>query len=882
MDMPSAKGSRLSNGKRFIQTAISLAMVWCPIGSFHAEALCQDIFQTNPLPTPKSPSAAKHISPKQLFLENSSNRGTLERLPSPKTATATQSFPLPAPPQRPRSNPPVTVLIAQEFRGANSEEDDDLLAPSPKNSIPSTLGKGSQRSPQQISPSTNDDEVFQLAPPTGDVQSRPNRQQAARMRSPAAPLPPPHEGNWKQGSVFTPTQTNDSIRSPSDLQRNFTEDFYLAPPNEKMLPEANNGLLSRPASKPVTPMQQNAFGIDASEFESWKTEKERARAGIDEPSRSVGGEMGPSPSKPSSVVAPDIPQGAFEIDKDPTQRHFTEAMPWHPHGDVFTGTKFGSLYAQPSPSLRNNSNYGMNHESLRLKGFSPSHTIGWDPNPVAENRPTIAPVTTLPDRLESRHWQFQQNRELPFNSSTSPEMDRCIRQVPYQPSDFAPNPQQPQPLDACREIQTYYGKSLVETQRPWVEWWRPFYTGGMYEPGIPVFSDVNLLTPSFLVYGDYRTGVGIHQTNGKDIRNWAHRLNLDMDLRLTGTERFHLFTGPLDHNGRFTRLDFSDNPVEFEEELDFQPDTAFFEGDLGAITGGMIGDDAPFDLPFTCGLVPLLYQNGIWMEDAILGFAVGSPWRHSRPLNWANYEMTFFAGFNQITSPAFNNDNSAAAVYGTAWFIEAYNGYIEIDYAYLDDLDNRGRSYHNAAIAYTRRYWGRISNTVRLLGNAGQSGPIADRTADGGLLLFENSLISSQPSNVVPYWNLFVGSGRPQSVARAGNAGDILRNTGINFEIDGLTSYPTLTATGSNSYGGATGINLLSADFRRQMIFEFSAVDPYGNEAISKIAGTQYAIGSRYQRAINNRSLWRIDFIKGWLEDAPDLYGTRAEFRWKF
>ncbi|MBU6175959.1 MAG: hypothetical protein KGQ60_19305, partial [Planctomycetes bacterium] len=513
-------------------------------------------------------------------------------------------------------------------------------------------------------------------------------------------------------------------------------------------------MLNRPLSEPSPPIKKNAFERDASEFDTWNKEKERSQAGMDEQSRIVGGELGPYTPTPSSAFAPDLPQVKLEIDKDASQRHLTEAMPWHRYGDPFAGTKFGSLYAQPSPRLRNNSNHGIHHESMRLKGISPGHSIGWDPNPVAENRPTIAPVTTLPDRLQSRHWQFQQNKELPFSSSTAPEMDRCIRQVPYQPSDFAPNPQQPQPLDACREIQTYYGKSLVDTQRPWVEWWRPFYTGGMYEPGIPVFSDVNLLTPSFLVYGDYRTGVGIHQSNGKDIRNWAHRLNLDMDMRLTGTERFHLFTGPLDHNGRFTRLDFSDNPVEFEEELDFQPDTAFFEGDLGAITGSMIGDDAPFDLPFTCGLVPLLYQNGIWMEDAILGFAVGSPWRHSRPLNWANYEMTFFAGFNQITSPAFNNDNSAAAVYGTAWFIEAYNGYIEIDYAYLDDLDNRGRSYHNAAIAYTRRYWGRISNTVRLLGNAGQSGPVADRTADGGLLLFENSLISSQPSNVVPYWNL--------------------------------------------------------------------------------------------------------------------------------
>ncbi len=100
----------------------------------------------------------------------------------------------------------------------------------------------------------------------------------------------------------------------------------------------------------------------------------------------------------------------------------------------------------------------------------------------------------------------------------------------------------------------------------------------MCTPGDSVFSDVNPLTPHFLVYGDYRAGVGVHRDNGRPVRSIANRLNLDLDLRLTGTERIHAFMGPLDHNNRFTRLDFSDSRnVEFEEELDAQLDTVFFE-----------------------------------------------------------------------------------------------------------------------------------------------------------------------------------------------------------------------------------------------------------------------------------------------------------------
>jgi hypothetical protein len=471
----------------------------------------------------------------------------------------------------------------------------------------------------------------------------------------------------------------------------------------------------------------------------------------------------------------------------------------------------------------------------------------------------------------------------PTLSNSSIACETGPQQVPYQPSDFLGTPVPDNTYQPCLDANTYFGKYLVPTQRPWVEWWRPFYTGGMYAPAIPVFSDVNPLTPHFLVYGDYRAAVGVHRNQGQPVRSVANRLNLDFDLRLTGTERIHAFMGPLDHNNRFTRLDFSDSrDIEFEEELDAQLDTVFFEGDLGAMTGGVIGRDAPFDLPITLGRVPLLYQNGIWMEDAIDGVAIAFPWRHQPDFNWSNYEVSLFAGFNQVTSAAFANNQQAAEVFGSAWFIEAYGGYIEADYAYLNDRDGLGRSYHNTAFAYTRRYWQRLSNSIRLLGNAGQAGPRVDRTADGLLLLSENSLVSSSPSTVVPYWNSFIGYGRPQSVARAAASGGILRNTGINFESDALTDYPTLDATASNAYGGAVGINLLSADFRRQFVVEFATLDTYGDDALSTAPGAQYAFGTRWQKALSNWTLVRLDGMVGWLDNAPDIFGTRAEFRWKF
>ncbi len=441
-------------------------------------------------------------------------------------------------------------------------------------------------------------------------------------------------------------------------------------------------------------------------------------------------------------ISIDDPYSSIQSDL-PTQQPNEKILPWkQPANSLGSSAAFPSLLPQSNTSLLP----------------SPSNTESM-PAPVGRfqeqtaHRNDTDQTLVLPQGVPSPVGSVQHHVRLPYepmrltlSEEGLPSMSQGARVVPYQPWDFTPNRHEPQPLESHREIETYYGKSLVETQRPWVEWWRPFYTGGMYDPGIEVFSDVNLLTPSFLVYGDYRTGVGMHRVGGQDVQNWAHRLNLDMDLRLTGPSDFTcsqvLWIIMVDSLAWISAMVTSSSRKSLISNL-----TLRFSRGFGSNYRSMIGDDAPFDLPFTVGLVPLLFQNGIWMEDAIAGVAVALPWRHSRALNWANFDATFFAGFNQVTSPAFQNDNSAASVFGTAWFVEAYDGYIEMDYAYLNDQDGLGRSYHNAAVAYTRRYFGRISNTVRLIGNAGNQA--LSPTAQPMVVFSSSKTVLYRPSRAI-------------------------------------------------------------------------------------------------------------------------------------
>ena len=428
----------------------------------------------------------------------------------------------------------------------------------------------------------------------------------------------------------------------------------------------------------------------------------------------------------------------------------------------------------------------------------------------------------------------------------------------------------------------YDSKTDVPTQHPWIEWGRIWYGTGTTPRGLNWFGEKNRIRPEFYLYGDYRTSIASGRNANGRTDNWAHRLNLDMDLRLTGTERFHAFVGPLDNNGQFTRFERIDGDLRFRNEIDFAPLTGFFEGDLGVLIGTFQDRTSPFELPFTIGLVPLLFQNGIWMEDAVTGAAFALPARHSRLFNWANFDATFFVVVDQLNSAAFGTDEHAAQALGTAWFIEAYDGYIETGYAYVRDRNNSQRSYHNLTASFTRRYLDRISNSVRVIVNTGQDFPKATRTADGVLLLVENSWITSSPLTVVPYANFFIGWDRPQSVARAGASGGILRNTGINFDTDGLSGFATLDPTASDTAGGSVGVDLIGDDLDRQLLLEVSYLTPHGNKN-ANVPDDQFGAGVRYQFPISHATLLRFDTMYGWRRGGlPDVYGTRMEYRWKF
>lgn len=483
-------------------------------------------------------------------------------------------------------------------------------------------------------------------------------------------------------------------------------------------------------------------------------------------------------------------------------------------------------------------------------------------------------------------------------SKDAPQTDPRATPVEHDSGVFGPDPSYlEEKYDFNKQLEIYGGKFEVPTPRPLLELGRPLYTAGPFTESATFLGNKNPVAPHLYIYGDWRTAVAFNDNGNNEVAQVATRLNLDVDLQITATERIHAFFGPLDRNNQFTRCEFGGNDRRAstggdtcEAELDGNVDALFFEGDLGAIRAGITDEYNNWDLPFAFGLMPLLFQNGVWVEDAFTGFAFTFPALNSPALDISNMDFTFFAGFDKVSSAGVLDRDGKVAdhnvnVYGVTAFLEANQGYWELGYGFTHGQDGlRDQSYHNFTAAFTRRYGGWLSNSVRVIFNLGQDRQANGlRNAHGTLLLIENSLITSKPLTLVPYFNFFMGLDSPQSLARAAGAGGVLKNTGINFETDGLTGFPKLDDTARNSFGGALGVSyLFSLD--QQIVAEFAAVQAIGPDDSRKRngRGDEYAIGLRYQLPLDKAWLLRADAMYGWRTNDENLAGARLEIRRKF
>lgn len=393
--------------------------------------------------------------------------------------------------------------------------------------------------------------------------------------------------------------------------------------------------------------------------------------------------------------------------------------------------------------------------------------------------------------------------------------------------------------------------------------------------------------PSLWVFGTLRTAV---QTFDNDIpvdgtasgasqrSEWANRLDLFGNLKLSASERILIGFRPLDRDNRFSGRLF-DPANEWEDATNFVPRTLFLEGDIGEIFPNLDPEDAKaLDFGFTVGRQSLLFQEGILINTGGLGNpdAVGLVRNNLQLPGTSNVRASVLYAWNNVFRDDNQEDDDAqlfALLTETDVPVSSFN----IDLVYIDSGDQNGDAFFAGLRAVQRI--GHFNTTFIV--NSSFPDDETPQTSRGTLLFSQVSWIPPYTHNLV-YFNAFWGVDDFSSAIRGPETGGPLGRTGILFAAVGLGRYgAALGNQADNSAGGSLGYQMFFHDKRRQLILELGGRD--NTRDTDQIANRgALALGARYQHAIGQHIIARLDTFGSVQEDRGPGYGSRLEFLTKF
>lgn len=206
------------------------------------------------------------------------------------------------------------------------------------------------------------------------------------------------------------------------------------------------------------------------------------------------------------------------------------------------------------------------------------------------------------------------------------------------------------------------------------------------------------ITPEFVGYGSYESfGFAIEQ-NGRQQQAVGHQLILETDLRLTGTERFHVQFRPLgDGNTGGSLYQFS-NPSGYIDNSTAEPTRYWFEGEFHSMFGAFVDPYSPLDYNVVVGKFPFALHNSFLIDDEIQGVVLSKNTIFAGPLS--NLNVQLFYGFNDVDTFA----DAEAQVMGVHATADHRHTFYELTYAFVDHESDRTRDTHFAAISRTNLY----------------------------------------------------------------------------------------------------------------------------------------------------------------------------------
>ncbi len=354
------------------------------------------------------------------------------------------------------------------------------------------------------------------------------------------------------------------------------------------------------------------------------------------------------------------------------------------------------------------------------------------------------------------------------------------------------------------------------------------------------------------------------------------RMELFFNLQLTGTEKILLGLRTTDRNrpDRFSRYTFSGRDEGFNDEFSIGLETLFFEGDLGSLFPKFdLGGFKPIDYGFTVGRQPVVFQEGILINDTI--DAVGII-RNNIPFpGTSNFRVSAMWGWNRLD----RNDRATPSnedMYGLFIAADTHVSTYNFDIIYVDDDLKRDGLYIGASAIQRLPAFGGLSTAFRINSSFALDTPVPGNVVGTGTLLSAELSKTVPGSDDIIYFNSFLGLGNFTQAGREAIVGGPLANTGILFASPNLSTYGAEINpfTDDDVIGGAIGYQAFWDNKRRNLILEIA-----GRHDLSGNGFDSLGFGFQLQQAVGRHVQLQFEGFYVLNEGREDGLGARVEFQ---
>lgn len=405
-----------------------------------------------------------------------------------------------------------------------------------------------------------------------------------------------------------------------------------------------------------------------------------------------------------------------------------------------------------------------------------------------------------------------------------------------------------------------------------------FLDTGNLHPGFDVPLTGAVWQPRFWAYAINRTTVQSFDSGRSGAEREteiANRLDVFANLQLTGTEKILLGIRPTDNNrpDRFTRYTFDGADEGFNDELRFNVETLFFEGDFGSLFPVLDQDGTrPMDLGFTVGRQPVIFQEGILINDTI--DAVGLI-RNNIPFpGTSNLRASAMWGWNRLDRNDFGRDPGDENMYGLFVAADTHLSTFNADFIYVDDSNEGDGLYAGFAAIQRLPMLGGLSTAFRVNTSYALEDEIPGNVVGTGTLITTELSRTVKGSDDIVYFNSFLGLGNFTQAGREAIVGGPLANTGILFASPNLSTYGAELDpfTSDSVVGGAIGYQAFWDDKRRNLILEVAGRHDLSGDGFDSIG-----FGAQLQQAVGRHVQLQFESFYALNEDRDDGFGLRAE-----